>query len=151
PVRVAQAEAERELADVVQETGGERGAAVAPGPLGERLGRGRHERGVAPEGAPPAASPGPLAFQRAPHGEAEHEVAHAREAEERGCLLDAGDARADREEGAVGEAQQPGGERLIAYDEGRQVPDVRVLPVDRDQQDRKSTRLNSSHVAISYA
>ena len=49
-------------------------------------------------------------------------------------MVDAGDARANREEGAVGEAQQAGAERLIAHDERRQMPGVRVFPIDGDEQ-----------------
>src|SRR3712207_8485437 len=63
-----------------------------------------------------------------------------------------------RGEGDVVEGNEPVAEQLVFPDEVRQVrPTVRAtrlagaLRVDRVAEDRKSTRLNSSHANISYA
>src|SRR3712207_8740870 len=58
------------------------------------------------------------------------------------------DLRHGRDRGAGEDRDQP---RVAASDAGRDRPGPDVHPAARGHQDRKSTRLNSSHANISYA
>src|SRR5262245_56520527 len=74
PVRLAEAQAEHELADVVQQARGERRAAVAAGALDELLRRGCDHRAVQPHLLAVRCA-GTLRSELAPDREPDHDVA----------------------------------------------------------------------------
>jgi hypothetical protein len=131
PIAVAEAKAEDELADVVEQAGRECVGLVDLRALGEHARGRRDHRGVDPEARAEAARVGAVSLERAPDAQPEHEIAHAREAEQRHRLRDARHLAAHREEGRVRDAEQPRRERLVARDQRCEVVQARGVAIDR--------------------